>query len=56
MIQLGLLAFLWSLQKFEHYVYGRQVTVFSDHYPLAYLALLARQPKASTMEFVAVQI
>ena len=33
-IEKEMLAIVFSLEKFHHYTYGRQVTVFSDHKPL----------------------
>lgn len=33
-IEKEMLAVIWSLEKFHHYVYGRKVTVYNDHKPL----------------------
>ncbi len=30
-------AALWALNKFKHWIFGRQVTLFSDHNPLTFL-------------------
>jgi hypothetical protein len=30
-------AALWALQKFKHWVYGKPITLYSDHNPLVYL-------------------
>jgi len=40
-IERELLAIIWSLQHWEHYVYGRKVTIFSDHKGLSWLATMA---------------
>ena len=37
-IEKELLAVLFSLEHFDHYVYGRKVTVHSDHKPLEIIA------------------
>lgn len=33
-IEKEMLAVIWSLEKFHHYVYGRKITVYNDHKPL----------------------
>lgn len=33
-IEKELLAIVWSLEKFHHYVYGHKITVYTDHKPL----------------------
>ena len=35
------LAILWSLQHWEHFIYGRHVVVYSDHRPLQWLRTMA---------------
>ena len=42
-IEKELLAILWSLQHWEHFIYGRHVTVYSDHRPLQWLRTMANQ-------------
>ena len=34
-----MLAIVWATKYFRHYIFGRQVTVFTDHQPLSWVAI-----------------
>jgi len=39
----GLLAIVWGLQKFRPWVYGRHITVLTDHKPLIFTDSLVKR-------------
>jgi len=41
-IELELLAIIFALTKFRHYIYGRPITIYSDHRPLVWLNSLVK--------------
>lgn len=41
-VELELLAIVEALKKFHHWVYGREINVYTDHRPLAYLNSLSK--------------
>ena len=47
-----LLAIVWSLEKWRHYLFGRAFVVFTDHQPLSYLQSL-RNPKGRMARWIA---
>ena len=46
-IEKEMLAILYGLDKFHHYVYGREVTIYTDHKPLVSIVTkpLSKAPK-----------
>ena len=50
-IEREMLSIIWSLQKFQDYIYARHVVVETDHRQLAYLETLAQKVRGDGQKF-----